>query len=65
MRRWQEAGIKLEVMPASESADTEPLDIKRPSMFRSLWYRLGATVGMYPNSTGGFGGIIPMPSSSG
>jgi hypothetical protein len=62
LRRWQEGGIRIAVCSPGGSA-VEDLDIKKPSRFRSLWYRLGATAGLLPNSTGGFGAVIPLPSA--
>jgi hypothetical protein len=62
LRRWQEGGIRIAVCSPGGSG-VEDLDIKKPSRFRSLWYRLGATAGLLPNSAGGFGAVIPLPSA--
>lgn len=62
LRRWQDAGVEIQSM-TPESAQTESLNVNRPRRFRSLWYSLLALMGLFPNSAGGFGGIIPHPSS--
>ena len=62
LRRWQEAGIEVRCM-TPESTQAEPLQVNRPRRFRSLWYGLLALMGLFPNSAGGFGGIIPQPAS--
>ena len=49
LRRWQEGGIRIAVCSPGGSV-VEDLDIKKPSRFRSLWYRLGATVGLLPTA---------------
>jgi hypothetical protein len=62
LKRWQDAGIEIRCA-TPESAHIESLDVTRPRRFRSLWYGLLALMGLFPNSAGGFGGIIPHPSS--
>jgi hypothetical protein len=62
LRRWQEGGIRIAVCGPGGSG-VEDLDIRKPSRFRSLWYRLGATAGLLPNSAGGFGAVVPLPST--
>lgn len=62
LKRWQDAGIEIRCI-TPESSQTELLPVIRPPRFRSLWYGLLALMGLFPNSAGGFGGIIPHPSS--
>jgi hypothetical protein len=64
LRRWQDAGIEIYGTNLDDQR-TEPLHIAKPSRFRSLFYRAFALMGLRRNSTGGFGGIIPQPSSGG
>ncbi|MBI5485779.1 MAG: hypothetical protein HY905_00450 [Deltaproteobacteria bacterium] len=64
LRRWQEAGLRLERLDPA-SPPPVPLDVPRPSRFRSLWYRAAAALGLRPNSAGGFGASVPRPSQSG
>jgi hypothetical protein len=62
--RWQEAGINIQVNDPYDAPPPVPLRVTEPSRFRSLWYRASVLVGLRRNSAGGFGGIVPMPSSS-
>lgn len=65
LRRWQEAGIEIYLQDPSADEPPRPLTVQRPSSFRSLAYRAFALMGLRRNSAGGFGSIIPVPSSSG
>lgn len=65
LRRWQEAGLELYVQDPAGDRAPAPLDVKRPSAFRSLLYRALAVTGLKRNSAGGFGSVIPQPSSGG
>lgn len=62
--RWREAGIELYVQDPDGSFGPQPMQVDRPSSFRSLFYRALTLVGLRRNSAGGFGSIIPQPSSS-
>jgi hypothetical protein len=64
LRRWQEGGIEIYGTELN-SGHTDRIDIPRPSRFRSIFYRAFALMGLRRNSAGGFGGIIPQPSSGG
>ncbi|HET9227537.1 MAG TPA: hypothetical protein VFR31_12775 [Thermoanaerobaculia bacterium] len=64
LRRWQEAGLQLYVQDPDGQQAPRPLTVDRPSSFRSLFYRALTLVGMRRNSAGGFGSVIPVPSSS-
>ena len=63
-RRWQEAGLEIYSSELS-TQQTERIEVQEPSRFRSLFYRAIALAGLRRNSSGGFGGIIPQPSSGG
>lgn len=79
LRRWQEAGlpistVALVVAPASGTPGMAPIllapkptpiNIARPRLFGSIFYTLLATLGLRRSSAGGFGSVIPQPSSSG
>jgi hypothetical protein len=43
----------------------QPLQVRKPSKFRHLWYRALVLLRLRRNSAGGFGSVIPMPSSGG
>lgn len=61
--RWQQAGLDLLTADTQNAAHPQPLAVSRPSHFGSLWYRALALVGLRRNSAGGFGSIVPQPSS--
>ena len=61
--RWQKAG--LEIGSARPGSVPQALTVTRPSGFRHLWYVALLLLGLRRNSAGGFGSIVPTPSSSG
>ena len=62
LHAWQRTGITLaRVAPEGERA--EPLHIARPSGWGGLFQRLLVLGGLMANSAGGFGSIVPQPSS--
>ena len=65
MLRWQEAGIRVLVWDPAAAEALQPIQVARPSRFRSAWYRALALMGLRRNSAGSFGSVIPQPSSSG
>jgi hypothetical protein len=65
LRRWQEAGIEILQHDPQGTADPQKFDVKPPPKYRSLWHRLLAMTGLRRSAAGGFGSIIPQPSSGG
>jgi hypothetical protein len=65
LRRWQEARIPVLAWDPDTGSAASPLDIVRPSQFRAAWYRALTILGLRRNSAGGFGSIVPEPSSGG
>jgi hypothetical protein len=63
--RWQEAGIEISAWDPTAGGSPQPLQVRKPSKFRHLWYRALVLMRLRRNSAGGFGSIIPMPSSGG
>ncbi|HEX8524954.1 MAG TPA: hypothetical protein VF669_22075 [Tepidisphaeraceae bacterium] len=64
--RWQQASIQILALSLFAFASPPiPIVVKRPPRFRLLWQRLAATAGLRRNPLGGFGGTVPIPSSSG
>ena len=62
--RWQEAGIQLH--RAAWNGDAfEPIRVRRPSRFKTMWYRLLVLIGLRANAAGGFGGYVPHPDTGG
>ena len=62
--RWQQGGLPLQVVAAAPGAVAQPLKVRRPRLFRWMWHRALASLGLRRNSAGGFGAIVPVPSSS-
>jgi len=62
--RWQQAGLPLRVVTPAPGAAPQPLSVRRPRLFRWMWHRALASLGLRRNSAGGFGAVVPMPSSS-
>ena len=66
LRRWQEAGIEMRLLhPEAGWSSPVSLQVEKPSRFRNLSYRALAIFGLHRNSAGGFGSVIPIPSSGG
>ncbi len=65
LRRWQDAGLEMLRKEWDAPAPPVPLDVPRPSRFRSTWHRVLALFGLRRNSAGGFGAIVPVPGSGG
>jgi len=63
--RWQQLGVKLSARDVSAPGQTRELRVTPPSLFRRLWYRVIALSGLRRNNAGGFGAVIPIPSSGG
>ncbi|HVR99545.1 MAG TPA: hypothetical protein VMW27_23175 [Thermoanaerobaculia bacterium] len=60
--RWQRAGI--EIGGQEKGGTPQPLQVNRPSWFRSLFYRTFTLAGLRRNSAGGFGAVIPVAAVS-
>lgn len=60
---WQQAGMVIERM--APGGMPESMSVRRPSGFRSILRPLLGRLGLRPNSAGGFGGLVPTPSSGG
>jgi len=60
--RWQEAGIPIFCADKIDESLMRPLQISRPSNFRSLWYRALAFLGLRRGAGGGFGAWPPESS---
>lgn len=60
--RYQQSNIKIII--GKDSQTIENIDVHPPSSFRSLLYRWGVLWGLKRNSAGGFGAIVPEPTTS-
>ena len=65
MLRWQQLGIRLTAAGRDDAGRVRELHVQPPSMFRRAWYRALTVAGLRRNNAGGFGAVIPMPSSGG
>lgn len=63
--RWREGGIRILSASPADRGRIQELAVPRPSRFRRAWYRVIAAAGLRRNNAGGFGGVIPTPSSGG
>jgi hypothetical protein len=63
LRRWQEAGIRIELKSPDTGGPPVAHMVAKPSSFRSLWQRMLIAVGLRRNPLGGFGGTLPDPSA--
>jgi hypothetical protein len=64
--RWQQAGIAIEAASlADTTAKPATITVRKPPLYRLLWQRMLATAGLRRSPLGGFGGVLPIPSSSG
>jgi hypothetical protein len=62
--RYQDAGIAILRAPDVMTAPMA-VTVTKPPFYRSFLYRLQAYSGLRRNSVGGFGAIVPDPSSGG
>ena len=53
--RWQEDGIAIHAASAGNVGSSHPIQIHRPRLFRTLWYRALALIGLKRGARGGFG----------
>ncbi len=63
--RWQQAGIMIEAVQLLPPQGPVAIQVPRPPLFKTLWQRLAAVIGLRRHPAGGFGAILPIPSSSG
>ena len=63
--RWQTLGVRITAAAREDAGRIRQLHVEPPSMFRRAWYRTLALTGLRRNNAGGFGAVIPMPSSGG
>ena len=63
LRRWQEAGIQIALKRLDYPGAPQPIEIQKPSAFGLLWQRALGAIGLRRHGLGGFGGMVPIPSS--
>ncbi|MES1243181.1 MAG: hypothetical protein ABUT39_16330 [Acidobacteriota bacterium] len=62
--RWQEAGVEIYAQDPDGTMSPRPVQVAKPSAFRSLFYRALTLSGLRRSSAGGFGSVIPIPSQA-
>jgi hypothetical protein len=62
LRRWQEAGIAIEAKVLQPPGPAVAIEVPRPSLFRSAFYRILTILKLRRHSAGGFGGVVPLAS---
>ena len=63
--RWQQAGLEVLALDLAGETSPSPITVAKPSRFRAFGYRALVALGLRKNSAGGFGGLVPSPSSGG
>jgi hypothetical protein len=63
--RWKLGGLELWTASPTQITGLQSLEVQRPSRFRGILYRITVLMGLRRNSTGGFGGLVPVASSGG
>jgi hypothetical protein len=64
LRRWQEAGVVVELKRLDVPGPPTPCDVPKPSWFGWIWQRALVGLGLRRSRVGGFGAWVPEPSSS-
>jgi hypothetical protein len=65
LKRWQDSGIEIKVLSITHPSSAMKMQITTPWHFRSFLYRTLVLLGLRRNSAGGFGALVPEPSSGG
>jgi len=65
LRRWQDGGLALELVPLSLSNQSETLDVPRPSWYGAMFQRAVTALGLRRHFGGGFGSWVPEASAGG
>ncbi|MCU0857691.1 MAG: hypothetical protein MUC65_04730 [Pontiellaceae bacterium] len=63
LRRYEEGGLLLSIIRPAQMQEAS-LSVPKPQLFRSIWYRIQVLSGLRRNAAGGFGALIPEPSTS-
>ena len=63
--RWRQLGLRLLATDVTGSSLTRELHVAPPSMFKRAWHRALTVAGLRRHNAGGFGAVVPIPSSGG
>lgn len=64
LKRWQDHGIRLQVIDPQGSALPSAITVTAPSGFKLAWYAAIAVLGLRRSNVGGFGSAVPEQTSS-
>lgn len=64
LRRWREAGLRIDVVDLEQGATERNVDVPTPFWFRKLWYVFLTMFDYRRNAAGGFGQRVPDPNTS-
>lgn len=65
LRRWQDAGFRLERLRLDSPHNREPFEVSRPSWYGMMFQRALSALGLYRAKGGGFGDWVPDSSAVG
>jgi len=65
LRSWHEAKIAIELKRVEKSGTPLAVEVQKPTSFGRWFYRALGMVGFRRNVLGGFGAVLPDPSSGG
>ena len=63
LRQWQDGGMRIELKRLDKSEPPRVIVIEKPSWYRSMFYRALELLDFRKAVLGGFGGVVPEPSS--
>ena len=61
--KWQQDGIAIFALALNNPGAVLPIQVSKPSSFGKVWHRVLLALGLRRDLLGGFGGIVPEPSS--
>lgn len=65
LRRWQEQGIRIDVVEIDTQKTQTNVTVPAPTSFRRAWYVALALLGLRRSNVGGFGSIVPHNTGGG
>jgi hypothetical protein len=65
LRRWQDAGMVMEILPMDAPEKSCALSVPKPSWYGAMFQRALSVIGFHRSSGGGFGAWVPESSSGG
>jgi hypothetical protein len=63
LRHWQDAGLRIELKRLDQPDPPGVITVEKPNWYRSLFYRAFELIDFRKATLGGFGGVLPEPSS--